>query len=172
MTKTFRNVRVAAFVGTAFLTFAAQPALAAQGVSTDLGVSATVTHNCVVSTMPVEFGNVDVTTGADIDASGAFSVKCTSGTPWTASADLGLGSGANFAARKMSSGGHFLDYALFTDGGRTNLWGDGVEDVSSVFAGVGSGSTEERIIYARVAGGQTSVPAGEYADTVSVTVSY
>lgn len=150
---------------------AAQPAFAAQDTST-LDVSATVTANCVVSTTALAFGNVDVTSGQNVDGTGGLSVTCTSGTPWAASADAGVGTGASLDTRKMANGADLLNYALYTDSARTSVWGDGVGGTSSMFSGTGSGSAQANTIYGRVASGQTSLPAGSYADTVTVTVTY
>ena len=165
-----RTLRSAAMASVVIAACAAQPALATNATG-DLDVSATVTANCNVSTVAVAFGNVDVTNGQDVPGTGSFSVTCTNGTGWTASADSGAGTGASLAVRKMSSGSNLLNYALFTDSQRTALWGDGATG-SSTFGGTGSGVAQANTIYGLVPGGQTGVPAGSYADTVVVTVTY
>jgi spore coat protein U-like protein len=145
----------------------AGPVYAATATNT-LDVSATVTSNCAVSTTALAFGNIDVTTGTDFDTTGGISVTCTNGTAWTAEADAGGGSGATTAVRKMTSGTDLLDYALYSDSGRTTIWGTGAgEDIASTGTGVAQAMT----IYGRVPSGQTS-PAGAYTDTVNVTVTY
>ena len=154
----------------AMAAIAAQPALAAEDTAT-LGVSATVTSNCVVSTTALSFGNVDVTAAADVDGTGGISVTCTSGTSWTATAGVGGGTGATFASRKMANGVNLLNYALYTDTERTTVWGDGATGTGSI-TGTGSGSAQASTIYGRVPQGQTSLPAGSYSDTVTVTVTY
>jgi spore coat protein U-like protein len=160
---------------------AAVTAIAAAAVSSQafaatttatLGSSATVTSNCTVSTTAVSFGDVNVISGSNVDATGGISVTCTSGTAWTASADAGLGTGATLDTRKMSDGTNFLDYVLYTDSSRTSIWGDGVGGTTSTVADTGSGTAQPKTIYARVPSGQTSLPAGAYSDTVTVTVTY
>lgn len=165
-----RTLRSVGLAGIATMALLAQPALAAE-TSDTLDVSATVTANCVVSTSPIAFGNVDVTTNSNTDATGSISVTCTNGTSWVASADAGSGDGADLAVRKMTSGANLLSYALYTDSNRTSLWGDGVESTATIAAN-GSGVAQSRTIYGRVLSGQTGVPAGSYADTVTVTVAY
>ena len=60
----------------------AAPAAALAGTqTTNMGVSATVTANCTISTTPVAFGNVDTLAG-NHDATGSVSVSCTNGAPW------------------------------------------------------------------------------------------
>lgn len=152
-------------------TVAAQPALA-QEASSSLSVSATVTESCVVSTSPVAFGNADVTSGASIDGSGAISVTCTSGTAWEAAAGLGAGTDATLASRKMVNGANLLNYGLYTDEARTNVWGDGVDGATAIISDTGQGTAQEKTIYGRIPAGQTSLPSGSYADTVTVTVTY
>jgi spore coat protein U-like protein len=164
--------RAAALAAVVGAVVAASPA-AAQTASSPLEVSATVTANCTATTTPVAFGNVDVTSGAAVDGTGGLAVVCTSGTSWDASADVGTGAGASLATRKMDDGSaNFLNYALYTDSARTSVWGDGVGGTTSLFSGIGSGGEQLSTIYARVPAGQTSLPAGSYADTVTVTVSY
>jgi spore coat protein U-like protein len=161
--------------GTAFLVAAAaaaaSPASAAD-TSSNLDVSATVTANCVVSTTAVAFGNVDVTSGNAVQATGGLNVTCTSGTAWAAAADAGAGTGASLLTRKMADGANLLNYRLFTDAGRTTVWGDGVEGATADISGVGTGTQQNRTIYGEVEAGQNGLPAGVYGDTVQVTVTY
>lgn len=166
-----RNLRLLALGGFAVAAVAASPAYATTATSS-LDVSATVTSNCVVSTTPIAFGNVDVTSGANVDGTGGLSVTCTSGTAWAASADAGAGTGASLATRQMAFGANLLNYALYTDTTRTTVWGDGVGGTTGTFTGTGNGSAQASTIYGRVPSGQTSLPAGAYADTVAVTVTY
>jgi len=164
------TLRLATLGAVAIAALASQPALA-QSATDNLAVSADVTENCVVSTTAIAFGNVDVTSGANVDGTGGLSVTCTSGTIWSATAGAGAGTGATNSVRKMASGANLLNYALYTNSARTTLWGDGDAD-GAAFTGTGSGSAQASIIYGRVPSGQSSVPAGAYADTVVVTVTY
>jgi len=149
---------------------AASPA-AASTAGANLGVNATVTANCAVTTSPVAFGNVDVTTGGST-ATGSIAVTCTNGTDWTASADQGQGSGATLALRQMASGANLLNYVLYTDSNQTNVWGDGVGGTTATITGTGTGEAQTQTIYGSIPAGQTGAPAGSYADTVAVTVTY
>jgi len=153
-------------------TLALFPAAAHAGTATsNLSVTATVTANCTVSTAAVAFGNVNTISGSNVDGSGGITVTCTNGTTWTAAAGVGSGTGATFASRKMASGGNLLNYSLYTDSGRTSIWGDGSAGNVTI-GGAGNGAAQNVTVYGRVAAGQTSVPAGSYSDTVSVTVTY
>ena len=148
----------------------ASPAFAATTSST-LNVSATVTANCSVSTTALAFGNVNVTSGSNYDSTGSIQVTCTNGTGWSAAADIGGGSGASFASRRMTFGANLLSYNIFTDAGRTTVWGDGTGSTAAISSS-GTGAAQNVTVYGRVGSGQTTVPAGGYADTVNVTVTY
>jgi spore coat protein U-like protein len=146
---------------------AAAPAYAGTATST-LDVSATVTANCAVTTSPLDFGSIDITNGTNHDGTGSISVTCTNGTAWSAAADAGGGTGATVAARQMASGANLLTYSLYSDSGHSSVWGD---TTGQTIDSTGNGVVQTSTIYGRVPSGQTA-PAGSYADTVNVTVTY
>ncbi|WP_332812470.1 Csu type fimbrial protein [Sphingomonas sp.] len=164
-------IRCGAAAAALTVALAAAPAFAAEAGSS-LGVEANVTANCTVSTLPVAFGNVDVTSGQAVQGTGSISVTCTSGTAWSAEADAGTGLGADLALRKMANGANLLNYSLFTDSARTQIWGDGLEGATATFEDTGTGTTQTQTVYGLIPAGQTGLPAGAYADTVQVTVFY
>jgi len=136
-----------------------------------INASATVIASCTVSTSAVGFGSVDPLSASNVDATGGISVACSNGTAWTAAAGVGSGTGATFASRLMTSGSNTLGYSLYTNSGRTTIWGDGTGSTATL-GSTGSGSAQNITIYGRVPSGQSSVPPGSYSDTVSVTISY
>lgn len=167
----FNATRTAALAaGLTLAAVCAAPASAAT-VGGTLNTSATVTANCTVSTSAVAFGSVNAISGSNVDASGGLSVTCTNGTAWAASAGVGAGSGASFTGRRMTGGANLLGYNLYTSNAYSTVWGDGTASTATI-GGTGSGSAQSVTIYGRVASGQTSVPAGSYADTVAVTITY
>lgn len=140
--------------------------------NTNLTVNATVTANCTVTADPVNFGSVDTLNATAVTGTGTVTVTCTNGTGWTAAADAGEATGASFGTRKMRSGaGDVLNYTLFTDAGRTTVWGDGSGTTATV-GNTGSGSAQPFTVYGRIPGGQSSAPAGSYSDRVNVTITY
>ncbi len=148
----------------------ASPAAAAPP-SANLSVNATVSANCTISTTGLDFGSIDTLSASPVLGTGGVAVACTNGSAWTISADVGTGTGATFATRRMKSGANLLNYTLFTDSARTTVWGDGTNS-TGVIGATGTGSTQNVTIYGRIPGSQTGVPAGVYSDTVSVTVTY
>lgn len=157
--------------GLLFAAAAATPASASSPVSSNLSVSATVNANCTVSTTPLEFGDFDALTGSAVNGTGGVSVTCTNGTGWTAAASAGGGSGATFATRKLTSGSDTLNYSIFTDAARTTVWGDGSGGTGTI-GRTGTGAAQSVTVYGRIAAGQNTVPAGDYEDVVSVTITY
>ena len=147
-----------------------QAAMGATASST-MNVTATVTANCTISTTALAFGSVNTISGSDVDATGGLSIRCTNGTAWSAAAGVGSGSGASYANRRMTSGANLLNYNIYTTAARTIVWGNGTAGTAPI-AGTGTGLIQAVTVYGRVGSGQTSVPAGAYADTVAVTVTY
>jgi spore coat protein U-like protein len=166
---------IAAAVGTA-LALGLVAAASAATATSNLSVTATVSANCAISTSAVAFGAYDpvaANASADLDATGTVSVTCTSG----AAADISLGQGANANAgstdaaplRRMSNGASgFLSYALYSDTGRTTVWGN---TVATDVGHTGTGTQANLTVYGRVPGGQ-NVATGNYSDTVVATVTF
>ena len=106
---------------------------------------------------------------ADNDSQGTISVRCTKGTPVTISMDAGQGSGATEAIRKLTSANDKLNYSIYTDSSRSDLWGSGTDKVSTFGDGLLSTTTLD--VYGRIIAGQDVKP-GSFSDTVTVTLGY
>lgn len=148
----------------------AAPALAQTTTTTTFQVTATVPASCRITATAVAFGsNYDPLAGTASDATGGLTVTCTALRTYWVGLDAGLYAGRGSAgARAMSGGGAFLGYDLYRDAGRTTLWGNTAETGS---AGTGSGTAQAIAVYARIPGAQSSVPAGDYSDTITATVN-
>lgn len=168
---TFLGLAVA--VGGVAIVAAAFSAPAAAATATaNLGVSATVTNNCTISTAALAFGSYDpVVTHAstNLDGSGTVTVACTKGA--TATIGLGLGSNASGSTRRMTDGSsNYLTYELYSDAGRTTVWSDSGGGLYSPGAAP-SKTARNFTVYGRVSSNQ-DVPAGSYSDTVVATVNF
>lgn len=142
----------------------------------NLAVSASVTANCTISTSPVVFGAYDPIVShkaAELDGVGSVAVTCTNGADY----QIALGHGGNADTgstdaaplRRMSDGvASFLSYALYSDTGRTSVWGN---DAATDVEGIGSGLEQSLDVYAEVAQDQ-NVIEGSYSDTVVATVTF
>jgi spore coat protein U-like protein len=70
--------------------------------------------------------------------------------------------------RMKDTGENYLAYFLYSNEGRTTVWGN--TEVSGV-SDTGTGATSEKTIYGAVTGGQNK-PVGSYTDTVVATVTF
>lgn len=141
------------------------PALAGTATGT-VEVSLTVSSACSVTAEPLAFGTVSAFDN-DIDASSPTTVKCTPGAPYTVYLDYGLNPTGTQRKLKSTTSATTVSYDLYSDSGRTAVWGG----VLAGITGTGDGSDQARTIYGRIPT-QTAVGAGDYKDTVTVTVNY
>jgi spore coat protein U domain-containing protein, fimbrial subunit CupE1/2/3/6 len=136
-------------------------------------VTATVVSSCNVSGSTLNFGSsIDpLSASVPLDATSTLTVQCTNTTLYSVALDAGSNAGgaANFGARAVKNGSRTLGYQLYTDTGRTTVWGNGTG--SSTVAGTGSGSNQSLTIYGRLPSLAGAVPGG-YTDTVTVTITY
>lgn len=132
-------------------------------------VSATLASSCDVTTTNMVFPTAGVIQ-TTIDATSTLSITCTSTTPYNVGLSSGTGAGATTAIRKMTgSGGATVDYTLYRDAARAQLWGAAI-GIDTV-AGTGTGSAQAITVYGRVPAQTTPAP-GFYSDTINVTVTY
>ncbi len=129
----------------------------------NLAVQVVINATCAVGAGTLDFGTQSNIGGAaNIDATGTFTVNCTTGTTYNTT----LGNGLNFSAgRRMVFGAtNFINYSIFSDAARTTAW--------ATVAGTGTGAAQTISAFGRIPSGQASVPVGTYADTVQITVTY
>lgn len=130
--------------------------------------SATVQPFCQLTmASDLDFGSTS-TLSAPIDRFSTVGMNCTARTAW----QLGLDAGQHAvggARRMMRSGGPTIAYELYRDGARSLPWGQTLN--SDTLVGTGTGSAQSFDVYGRVPA-QAPVPSGEYADVVTVTVTY
>lgn len=138
--------------------------LAALAVLTVGGwASAASALTCSLSAPGVAFGGYDPLNGADREGTGNINVSCDGVVTYSIALSTGAGS---YSARSMSNGVSQMQYNLYTDTLRSNVWGDGSGGTSTV-----SGTGGDHAVYGLIPGGQ-NVTVGTYTDTVTVTVTY
>jgi len=138
-------------------------------------------QSCATTVTAVSFGNADVTASTPMDTTADLKVSCSGYSPGAkvlACAALGAGSGGVSTARRVMlplSGNGALAFELYSDGGRGQVWGSAeVPPLTIEINPSGSGETTASI-FARVFGGQSTVPVGSYSSTFSgsdVSVRY
>ena len=150
--------------------------LAASGDSLDAATSTatmtvqmTITATCTVnSASTLNFGTQGVLS-TNVDQTSTIQVTCTNTTPYNVGLDAGTGTGATVATRKMTSGANTVNYTLYSNAGRTTVWGNTVG--TDTQAATGNGSAQSYTVYGRVPPQAAPAP-GTYTDTITVTVTY
>jgi spore coat protein U-like protein len=144
-------------------------------ITGNLSIQMTIVAGCQVSggaTSGNNFGTLNFGSwsllnqniDAQQDVGAQVSLACSSGEPYSVS----LSDGQNFSsARRMASGGNFVNYELYQDASHSQRWGAGGEALAST----GNGSVKNHLVYGRVPV-QSVQPAGTYSDTVVVTVAW
>lgn len=172
MKRTFRYFSSALCLAAGF--GLAAPALADTATS-DLQVTASVSNTCTISAGTLAFGSYDpvvANASAELTGQAALTVACTKDAATTIDlndgANADTGSTATVPLRRMANGSSYLTYTLYSDAGRTTVWGAGA---GADVAYTGSGTTETVDVFGAVAPGQ-NVPSGDYADTVTTTINF
>ncbi|BAY20616.1 hypothetical protein NIES2100_03580 [Calothrix sp. NIES-2100] len=176
MVRRFTLASALLVTGSVFASVAIPMTAMAGSATSNLGVSASVTANCTISTSALTFGAYDpvsANASSALTGTGSVTTACTSGA--SATITLGQGSNADTGStdaaplRMMSDGGgNNLSYGLYTDAGHSTAWGN---TSGTGVAHTGTGTAAQITIYGSIAGGQ-NVPAGSYSDTVLATVSF
>lgn len=117
----------------------------------------------------VAFGNYDVFSSAPTDSSGQVRVAC---LLWgNLQVSLDRGSSPTFRPRTMRSGASVLQYNLYRDAARSQVWGDGTEGTSTYEAQYGLIQAFTLNVYGRIPARQDAA-VGSYQDTITVTINY
>jgi spore coat protein U-like protein len=161
---------------TATLAAAALAAGGAQAATTTttFAVTATVQSTCSATAAALAFPNYTPGGGAQIGNT-TISVKCTKNTPFTVLLNVGSTTGDAFAQRVMGSGANTLQYNLFTAASLLTIFGDGTGGTQTVTGtGLGVATANSVQVFGQVPDSATNqaAVAGNYSDTITVTVSY
>jgi spore coat protein U-like protein len=152
----------------AFLIVLACAAFAATATTT-MTVQVTITASCTInSAATLNFGTQGVL-ATNVDQTSTLQVTCTNTTPYNIGLNAGTGSGATVATRKLTSGANTVNYTLYSNSGRTTVWGNTVS--TDTVAGTGNGAAQSYTVYGRIPAQTTPAP-GAYTDTITVTVTY
>jgi spore coat protein U-like protein len=132
-------------------------------------VNVTITAQCLInSASTLGFGTQGVLS-ANVDQTSTIVVQCTDTTTYDIGLDAGTGTGASVATRKLTGGGATINYRLYSDAGRTTVWGNTVS--TDTVNATGNGAAQSYTVYGRVPAQTTPAPAA-YSDTITITVTY
>ncbi|CAN5735129.1 hypothetical protein BH09PSE5_BH09PSE5_00130 [soil metagenome] len=120
---------------------------------------------CTVTSTPILFGTYDPFAAAANHGTGTITVACEAPTPYQIA--IGTGVAGSFDRRLLSITGA-LAYSLYSDAGRSSVWGDGSGATSRV-SGSGLGAIHD--IYGAIPARQ-NVRAGSYVDSLVVTIEF
>jgi spore coat protein U-like protein len=140
---------------------------------------AAVTFTCTVSATGIAFGNYNPLSPVGDSATGTWSVSCNAIGSGSATVSgtltLSTGSSGSYVARTMMSGTHALQYNIYLTPSYTQVMGNGS---AGTYAPSESGTVTAGQIY-QITGymygympPSQDVPAGSYADSIVVTVTY
>jgi spore coat protein U-like protein len=143
--------------------------------TTTFQVTATVLKACLMTTpATLAFGTYDPAAATPLSGTTTFNVTCTFGTPYSLGLNAGTNAGATVTTRAMTSptapaGNNKLSYGLFNDSAHTTNW----DNSTSATGYTGTGLPQAQTIYGQIPAGQyTAAAATDYADTVTLTLTY
>lgn len=132
--------------------------------------SANVANHCAIGTATdLDFGAIPGLIGSPHDQASTINLTCTRRTAWNVSLDNGQHAVGNTRRMRLGATGHYVNYELYRNAGRTLRWGQAIGNDTE--PGTGAGTPQSLTVHGRVAAPQ-NVPAGNYRDTVIVTVTY
>lgn len=152
-------------------------AISVSGAALLGGTALSQAETCTFNVQPMHFGQIDTLSGGDVLGAAAVNVSCAGGMPMMKvlvcpMLNAGTG-GADSAWRRMASGTNELNYQLYTDAARTQVWGSTTWPYGGQVPGyvVTLGSTGTGAgtfpIYGKVAGGQSTTVPGSYLSSFS-----
>jgi spore coat protein U-like protein len=131
-------------------------------------VSGTVASaDCSISTAGVNFGNYDVFAAGNDDATGSVQISCSPRED--VQVTLSRGFSSTYSPRQMRSGTNTLNYNLYLNAARTQIWGNG-SGGTSVYNGNNIRNTT-RTVYGRIPPAQDAA-TGSYSDNIIATVIF
>jgi spore coat protein U-like protein len=126
----------------------------------------------------VNFGSYNPLSSTVDNSVGSVTIKCDDhlgiiGMNTNNTAIIKLDKGVNsttYFPRRMRNGSQFLNYNLYKDSGRLQVWGDGNNGTNTVTMSTNN-NTQTFSIYGQIPQGQ-DVGIGNYADTIKLEVDF
>ena len=134
-------------------------------------VFAQLAPSCTISVTSVAFGSYNVFTTTPEDSTGTITYRCNSAAA-NISIALSDGSSSTSSPRTMRKGTEVLNYNLYQNAARTNIWGDGTGGTLIYTQGNPPNNQNVSVtVYGRIPA-QQDVSAGNYTDTVSAVINF
>lgn len=142
-----------------------------------LGITLLVSYslaiaNCTFTVSNLAFGNYDVLNAAVNNSQTNLSLTCTANTAYSIS--LSAGTANSYQPRHMSNGSYFLNYNLYVDPARTQIWGNGASGTQIVSGTCIANQCRPRTIpiYGQIPPRQDVVASNNYQDSILVTLNF
>ncbi|MBO6152257.1 MAG: spore coat protein U domain-containing protein, partial [Acinetobacter sp.] len=133
--------------------------------SNSLNVTSNYENSCnLISASDLNFGQMNDLSRA-VTSSTTVALSCPLNTSWKVNLDQGMN--YDGATRRMRKGADYIAYELYRDAQYSQLWNN-----SGASQGTGNNGTQTINIYGKAGPSSTAVPAGEYQDTITVTLTY
>ena len=130
-----------------------------------LSVTTNYENSCnLISASDLNFGQMNDLSRA-VTSSTTVALSCPLNTSWKVNLDQGMN--YDGATRRMRKGADYIAYELYRDAQYSQLWNN-----SGASQGTGNNGTQTINIYGKAGPSSTAVPAGEYQDTITVTLTY
>jgi spore coat protein U-like protein len=136
--------------------------------------------SCTASMTNINFGSVNVLSGAAVNTTGTETITCSgaaANTTYRFCSNIKSGPDISGTQRRMASGSNFLNFDLYKDSARTQEWGNYTAGLfgggsQNDFTSNGSGNISATItVYAKLDGSQQTAPPGSYSETMSASSS-
>lgn len=147
---------------------AAGPSMGVTTKTATFLVNLTITSDCAIATNPLAFGSSGVI-AAVINQTTTLSITCSNTTPYNVGLDAGNVSGSTVAARLLANGATTMSFQMYSDSGRTTVWGNTIG--TNTVTGTGNGSAQTLTIYGQVPV-QATPTANTYSSTVTASVTF
>ncbi len=120
----------------------------------------------------VNFGFYDTLSGTRLDSTGSVSIDCNLHTDVVLSISASPNSGGfNPRSMRNPSSGELLNYNLYRNSSRTEIWGDGTQGTYTVSGRVNRNFIRTWTIYGRIPSGQ-DVGIGNYGEILVITLTF
>ncbi len=141
-----------------------------QTAQTTFRVTAKVMAVCEVTSNDLAFGNYNPKASSPHQVSSMVRATCTPGATYQVGLNEGTTPGATINQRKMVSGSNTLNYQLYSDAGRSAIWGN-TPGTDTVTPPAGTGLSQDLPVYGTIPPAQPAA-VGDYSDTITVRVYY
>jgi spore coat protein U-like protein len=106
---------------------------------------------------------------AAINQTTTLSVTCSNTTPYNVGLDAGNASGSTVAARLLANGAATVGFQMYSDSGRSTVWGNTIG--TNTVSGTGTGSAQTLTVYGQVPA-QATPTANTYTSTVTASITF